>query len=193
MFRSIVLLEGKPSAQSKVLNALDWVFIKAISIFWCIKLFFYSDESFSPCRWKTAPRHETCPAHFTFGMVLGMCLVFFKHDAWKWVSSDQIILFLSVFFQMCFHVSTLKRGLSLKPRLLECCSDVCHSEDFSHLHIRSWSSTRVTIRFLVTTLTKALLHQLLSLARRPALGRVLLFQTSSFKGKRDDMLLWPFN
>ncbi len=27
--RSIVLLEGKPSAQSKVRNALDWVFIKA--------------------------------------------------------------------------------------------------------------------------------------------------------------------
>ncbi len=39
---------------------------------------------------------------------------------------------------------------------------------------RSWSSTTVAIRFLVTTLTKALLHQLLSLARRPALGRVLV-------------------
>ncbi len=40
-----VLLEGKPSAQSEV---LDWVFIKAISIFWCIELFIYSDESLSP-------------------------------------------------------------------------------------------------------------------------------------------------
>ncbi len=49
VFRFIVLLEGKPSAQSEVLNALDWVFIKAISIFWCIELFFYSDESLSPC------------------------------------------------------------------------------------------------------------------------------------------------
>ncbi len=128
-----------------------------------------------------------------------MCLVSFKHNAWKWGSSYQIILFLTVwgsfscFFQVCFHVSTLKRGLSLKPRLLECCSDVCPSEDFSHLHIRSWSSTRVTIRFFVTTLTKALLHQLLSLARRPALGRVLLFQTHSIKGKRGYMLLWTFN
>ncbi len=35
------------------------------------------------------------------------------------------------------------------------------------------SSTRVTSIFFITTLAKALLHQLLSLARRPALGRVL--------------------
>ena len=37
-----------------------------------------------------------------------------------------------------------------------------------------WSSVRVTIGFLVTSLTKALLPRLLSLAGRPALGRVLV-------------------
>ncbi len=63
---------------------------------------------------------------------------------------------------------------AIKPRSVECCSDVCPSVDFSCLHIWSWSSTRVTIRLLVTTLTKAVLHQLLSLARRPALERVLV-------------------
>ncbi len=47
--RVIVLLQGKPSAQCEVMNALDWVFIKAISIFWCIELFFHSDVSLSPC------------------------------------------------------------------------------------------------------------------------------------------------
>ena len=35
-------------------------------------------------------------------------------------------------------------------------------------------TVRVTIRLLVTSLTKALLPRLLSLARRPALGRVLV-------------------
>ena len=35
-----------------------------------------------------------------------------------------------------------------------------------------WSSIRVTIGFLVTSLNKALLTQLLSLAGQPALGRV---------------------
>ncbi len=63
---------------------------------------------------------------------------------------------------------------AIKHRSMECCSDVCPSVDFSYLHKRSWSSTRVTIRFLVTTPTKALLRQFLSLARRPALGRVLV-------------------
>ena len=37
-----------------------------------------------------------------------------------------------------------------------------------------WSSVRVIIMVLVSSLTKALLPQLLSLAERPALGRVLL-------------------
>ena len=37
-----------------------------------------------------------------------------------------------------------------------------------------WSSVRVTIGFLVTSLTKALLPRLLSLAGRPDLGRVLV-------------------
>ncbi len=58
VFRLIVLLEGKHSAQSGVLNALDWVFMKAISIFWCIELFVYSDELLRPCRWKTAPQED---------------------------------------------------------------------------------------------------------------------------------------
>ncbi len=66
VFRFIVLLEGEPSAQSEVLNALDWVFIKAISIFWRTELFFYSDESPSPCRWKTAPHHEAATSTLYF-------------------------------------------------------------------------------------------------------------------------------
>ena len=37
-----------------------------------------------------------------------------------------------------------------------------------------WSSARVTIGFLVTSLTKALLSRLFTLAGQPALGRVLV-------------------
>ncbi len=70
VLRVTVLLEDKPSAQSEVLNALDWVFIKAISIFWCIELFFYSDESLSPCAEKQPHSMRLLPAHFTFGTVL---------------------------------------------------------------------------------------------------------------------------
>ncbi len=82
--RVTVLLEGKPSAQSVVLNALDWVFIKAISIFWCIELLFSSDESLSPCCWKTDTQHEsaTSTLYFLDGTLEVMSrAVPFKHDA----------------------------------------------------------------------------------------------------------------
>ncbi len=55
VLRVIVLLEGEPSAQSEVLNGFS---LRLSQFFWCIELFFYSDESLSPCCWKTAPQHE---------------------------------------------------------------------------------------------------------------------------------------
>ncbi len=63
VLRVTVLLVGKRSAQSEVLNTLDWVFIKGISIFWCIELFFYSDESLCLCCWKTAPQYEAAAGY----------------------------------------------------------------------------------------------------------------------------------
>ncbi|XP_052433014.1 T-lymphocyte activation antigen CD80-like [Carassius gibelio] len=39
------MLEDEPTAQSELLNDLDWVFIKTLSIFWCIHRFFYFEES----------------------------------------------------------------------------------------------------------------------------------------------------
>ncbi len=63
---------------------------------------------------------------------------------------------------------------AIKPRLVECRSDVCPSVSSSHLQIRSRSSTRVTISVLITSLTKTLLLRLLSLAMGLDLGRVLI-------------------
>ncbi len=70
---------------------------------------------------------------------------------------------------------------AIKPILMECCSDVCPGVDFSYLHIWSCSSTRVTISVLVTTPTKALLHQLLSLAsskKSPVCFKLLLLRVT---------------
>ncbi len=93
------------------------------------------------------------PGHFTFGMVLcrwWVELVSFKHDAWNWGSSDQRILFLTVWMSFrCFlkipsvfsWVFTEERiescHTTIKPRSMECCSGFCPSVDFSYLHI--WS------------------------------------------------------
>ncbi len=125
VFRFIVLLEGEHSAQSEVLNALDWVFIKAISIFWCIELFFYSDESLSPCCWKTAPQHEAATSTLYFwdgslqvmsraGSLQTWCLELRFIRPENLVSHSLRVLYLLFCkFQVCFHVSSLMRGLSL--------------------------------------------------------------------------------
>ncbi len=83
-------------------------------------------------------------------------------------SSNQRILFLTVWGSFrCFFTNSKCVFMRLhwrdywvlhtaiKPRSMECCSDVCPSVDVSYLHIWSWSSTRVNIGFLVTTLTKS--------------------------------------
>ncbi len=68
VLRVIVLLKGKPSAQSEVLNALDWVLYILISIFWSFPsaLTFYS----VPAAEKQLHSMRLLLAHFTFGMVL---------------------------------------------------------------------------------------------------------------------------
>ncbi len=143
--RSFVLLEGEPSVQSEVLNALDWVFIKAISIVWCIELFFYYDESLSPCHWKTAPQHEAATSTLYFWDGLHM-----MSSAW-FPSNMMLRIEVHQTRESCFSQSEGPLGAVLKiPKLVESCSDVCPSADFSYLLIWSWSSTRVTILFLVT-------------------------------------------
>ncbi len=157
--------------------------------FECIELFFYSDESLSPCCWKTAPPHEaaTSTLYFWDGTLQVMNSSWFPSNMMFGIEVHQtresrfsesegtLGAFLQIpsVFSCVFTEERIASGhTSIKHRSMECCSDVCPSVGFSYLHIWSWSSTRVTIRFLITTLTKALLHQLLSLARRP--GRVKL-------------------
>ncbi len=79
------------------------------------------------------------------------------HDTWNWGSSDQRILFLLVweYFMWLFFIhlyflqipsgfscviteERLESGHS-KPRSVECCSYICPSVSFSHLHTWSWN------------------------------------------------------
>ena len=130
------------------------------------------------------------PPCFTVGMVPGFLQTWrlaFRPKSSILVSSNQRILFLMVWESfrcllanskltvMClFYEEWLPSGHSTikawsvedaeKVVLLEC-SPISTEE--------LWSSVRVTIGFLVNSLTKALLPGLLSLAGRPDLGRVL--------------------
>jgi hypothetical protein len=73
---------------------------------------------------------------------------------------------------------------TIKAWLVKCWRDGCPSGRFSHLH-RDSGALRVTIGFLVTSLTKALHPWLLSLAGWPAFGRVLVEATA-------DIFLAPY-
>ena len=57
-----------------------------------------------------------------------------------------------------------------------------------------WRSVRVTIGFLVTSLSKALLPRMLSLAGRPALGRVLVVpNVFHLRTMEATVFVWTFN
>ncbi len=124
-----------------------------------------------PCHWKNSPTAWGCYQHT---LLLDW---YSAGDEQSWFPSN-MMLGIEVHQTREYYFSREDWVLPHRHKdrwwLVECCSDVCPSVDFSYLHIWSWSSSRVTIRFFVTTLTKALLHQLLSLAKRPALGRVLV-------------------
>ncbi len=148
VFRSIVLLEGEPSAQSEVLNALDWDFIKAISIFWVHWAFLLLWRFTQSLLLKNSPTAWGC---YQYTLLLGwysagdeQFLVSFKHDVWNWGSSDSesegpLGAFLQIpgVFSCVFTEERIASGhTSIKPRLVECCSDVCPSVGFPS---GSWS------------------------------------------------------
>ena len=86
---------------------------------------------------------------------------------------------------------------------MECCRYYCPSERFCHLHRGTLELCQSDHRVFVTPLTKALLPRLLSLARLPALGRVLvvlnffhlrMMEATVFLGTfNDECIFWnPF-
>ncbi len=167
VLRSTVLLEGKLSAHQRLWMLWTGFSLRLSQYFGALSFSSILMSPSVPAAEKQPYSMRLLPAHFTFGTVL--C---------RWLN---MMLRIEVHltrecFQSCvFTEERIEYGhTAIKPRSVECCSDVCPSVDFSYLHIWSWSSTRVTIRFFVSTLTKALLHQLLSLARKPALRRVLV-------------------
>ncbi len=122
-----------------LLLCLDSLFCWKVNLlpslrFWMLWTKYFGALSFSstltspsvPAAEKQLHSMRLLPAHFTFGMVLCSWwaeLVSSKHDAWNWGSSNQRVLFLTVwgsfrcFFansnQVGFCVSSLRRRLSL--------------------------------------------------------------------------------
>ncbi len=99
VFRSIVLLEGKPSASLRFWMLWTGFSLSYLNILvlWAFLLLWRVPQSLPL---KNSPTAWDCYQHT---LLLGwysacdeQCLVSFKQDAWNWGSSDQRILFLTV-------------------------------------------------------------------------------------------------
>jgi hypothetical protein len=99
VLRFVVLLEGEPSPQSKVLSTLEQVFIKDLSEL-CSVLFSLLQTSLQvPAAEKHPHSMMLSPPCFTVGMVPGFLPTWnlvFRPERSILISSDQRILFLMV-------------------------------------------------------------------------------------------------
>ncbi len=157
VLRIIVLLEGKPSAQSEVLSTLEKVFVQDIPVLGRIHLSLDCNQSSCPCSWKTPPQHDAA----TIMLHCWDCIGQVMSSAWfsphiplrikakkfylGLIRPENLICHhlrvLQVFFSKIhagFHVSCTEERLpsghsAIKPRLVEGCSDGWLSTTFSHL------------------------------------------------------------
>ncbi len=157
VLRVIVLLEGKPSAQSEVLSTLEKVFVQDIPVLGRIHLSLDCNQSSCPCSWKTPPQHDAATTMLHCWDCIGQVMSsawFSPHiplriKAKKFhlglIRPENLICHhlgvLQVFFSKLhagFHVSCTEERLpsghsAIKPRLVEGCSDGWLSTTFSHL------------------------------------------------------------
>ncbi len=149
VLRVIVLLEGKPSAQSEVLSTLEKVFVQDIPVLGRIHLSLDCNQSSCPCSWKTPPQHDAATTMFHCWDCIGqvMSSVWFSPHIPLRIKAKKFYLGLirpenpsGVFSKLHagFHVSCTEERLpsghsAIKPRLVEGCSDGWLSTTFSHL------------------------------------------------------------
>ncbi len=153
VLRVIVLLEGKPSAQS----TLEKVFVQDIPVLGRIHLSLDCNQSSCPCSWKTPPQHDAATTMLYCWDCIGqvMSSAWFSPHIPLRIKAKKLYLgliipenlichhlgVLQVFFSKLhagFRVSCTEERLpsghsAIKPRLVEGCSDGWPSTTFSHL------------------------------------------------------------
>ncbi len=150
VLRVIVLLEGKPSAQSEVLSTLEKVFVQDIPVLGRIHISLDCNQSSCPCSWKTPPQHDAATTMLHCWDCIGQMMSsawFSPHiplriKAKKFylglIRPENLICHHLGVLQVFFHVSCTEERLpsghsAIKPRLVEGCSDDWLSTTFSHL------------------------------------------------------------
>ncbi len=157
VLRVIVLLEGKPSAQSEVLSTLEKVFVQDIPVLGHTHLSLDCNQSSCPCSWKKKTQHDAATTMLHCWDCIGqvMSSAWFSPHTPLRIKAKKFYLglirpenlichhlgVLQVFFSKLhagFHVSCTEERLpsghsAIKPRLVEGCSDGWLSTTFSHL------------------------------------------------------------
>ena len=190
VLRVVVLLEGEPSPhQSEVLIALQNVFIKDLSVLRFVHLSLVPDKSTCPCCWKTFPQHgaATTMLHhrdgarfppdvkfgiqakeFNLGVIRPENLVSHGLRVFRCPLKNSKRAVMCLLQRSGFCLATLPQ----RPNWWSAAERGVILEYSPISTEELWSSVRVTIGLLVTSLIKALHPRLLSLAGRPALGRI---------------------
>ncbi len=157
VLRVIVLLEGKPSAQSEVLSTLEKVLVQDIPVLGRIHLSLDCNQSSCPCSWKTHPQHDaaTTMLHCWDWIWQVMSSAWFSPHIPLRIKAKKLYLglirpenlichhlgVLQVFFSKLhagFHVSCTEERLpsghsAINSWLVEGCNDGWLSTTFSHL------------------------------------------------------------
>ncbi len=121
VLRVIVLLEGKPSAQSEVLSTLEKVFVQDILVLGRIHLSLDCNQSSCPCSWKTPPQHDAATTMLHCWDCIGQVMSsawFSPHIPLRIkASSDQRILFVTILESFrCFLANSMRAFMCLALR-----------------------------------------------------------------------------
>ncbi len=150
VLRVIVLLEGKPSAQSEVLSTLEKVFVQDIPVLGRIHLSLDCNQSSCPCSWKTPPQHDAATTMLHCWDCIGQVMSsawFSPHIPLRIKAKKFYLGLIRPENLICHHLGVLHAGFhvscteerllsghsAIKPRLVEGCSDGWLSTTFSHL------------------------------------------------------------
>ncbi len=140
VLRVIILLEGKPSAQSEVLSTLEKVFVQDIPVLGRIHLSLDCNQSFLSLQLKNTPQHDAATTMLHCWDCIGQVMSsawFSSHIPLRikakkfYLGSHQTRESFRCFFSKLhagFHVSCTEERLpsghsAIKPRLVEGCSD----------------------------------------------------------------------
>ncbi len=129
VLRVIVLLEGKPSAQSEVLSTLEKVFVQDIPVLGRIHLSLDCNQSSCPCSWKTPPQHDAATTMLHCWDCIGQVMSsawFSPHIPLRIKAKKFYLGLIRPENLICHHLGVLQVFFSKLHAGFSCVGPLCH-------------------------------------------------------------------